>query len=301
MQVWVLGNQGMLGQAVTQMVHTAGVPYVVSDTNVDITDSRAVESFAGDHRVTHVINCAAYTKVDACETEETLASAVNGAGPAHVARAAVRRGAVALHISTDYVFDGRGQTPYTEDMPCSPLGAYGRTKWLGEQHFWEILRDHKRARGYVVRTSWLFGQGGPNFVRTMLNLMQTKPTLRVVSDQFGRPTHTIDLASAILRLCGVLRSAPQVAPQGTYHFANTGETSWHGFAQAILAEAQTRRMPTSCAEVQPVTTADYPTLAVRPAYSVLSTEKVTTVLAEAPRPWHEALRAYMDLCESPPA
>lgn len=294
MQVWVIGSRGMLGQAVTQAVHAAQVPYVLSDRDVDITDSRAVDSFAGDHHVTHLINCAAYTKVDACETEEAQATLVNGTGAGNVAAAAARRGAVAVHVSTDYVFDGKAQVPYAEDTPCAPLGAYGRSKWLGEQLFWQKLGHSGRARGYVVRTSWLFGRGGPNFVRTMLTLMGRHPQLRVVADQTGRPTHTRDLAQAMLRLGGVVHPAPRVAPPGTYHFANSGVVSWHGFASTILKQAQSLGISLACNDVVAIPSHEYPTPAVRPAYSVLSTEKITTVLADAPRPWHEALRVYMD-------
>lgn len=298
MKAWILGSGGMLGQAVLRQLNSAGVPTVGPAERVDITDASRVLSFAGDQRVTHLINCAAYTQVDACEKHEAEATAVNGAGARHVAQAALRLGATALHVSTDYVFDGQASAPYTEAHPCAPLGAYGRSKRAGEEQFLALLGDDPdaagAARGFVVRTSWLFGHGGSgNFVRTMLRLMQSRPELKVVGDQQGRPTYCEDLAHALLRLGGLVEPPARLPQPGIYHFANGGAVSWHGFAAAILEQAKAAGLPVTCQRVGAITTAEYPTPAKRPAYSVLSTEKIGSALGEAPSPWQQALQAYM--------
>ena len=299
MKAWILGSRGMLGQAVQRQLEAAGVQSVGSGHEVDIAKAPAVLAFAGDHRVSHIVNCAAYTQVDKCESHAPEANAANGDGPRYVAQAALRLGATALHVSTDYVFDGAAHAPYTEEHPCAPLGVYGRSKRLGEQNFLEILDSDPEtagaARGFVVRTSWLFGHGGSgNFVRTMLRLMQNRADLGVVSDQVGRPTYCEDLARALLRLGGLCDPPTQRPQPGVYHFANSGAVSWHGFASAILAEAQRLGVKLACQSVRAISTAEYPTPAKRPAYSVLSTEKIASALGDVPGTWQQALQAYMN-------
>jgi dTDP-4-dehydrorhamnose reductase len=217
-----------------------------------------------------VINCAAYTKVDACEANEAEAHAINAIGAGHVAKLA--RGKIAVHVSTDYVFDGSATTPYREDAPTGPINAYGRTKLAGEQAFLEA-----NDRGHVVRTSWLFGAAGPSFVGTMLRVLATKPEVRVVDDQRGRPTASVDLAAAVIAI------ALRTPGPGIYHFANAGDVTWFGFASAIKDLA---RLP---ATLVPITTADYPTPAKRPAWSVLATDKLERAVGIVPRPWRDAL------------
>ena len=197
-----------------------------------------------------VINAAAYTAVDKAETERDAAFAINRDGAANLARACRARGVRLLHVSTDYVFDGTGTRPYREDDPVAPQSVYGASKAEGERAVLEL-------GGTVVRTSWLFGEGGPSFVHTMLRLARERPSLRVVADQHGCPTYAGDLADALLALAGT--------PAGIYHYCNDGATTWYAFAQAIVGSA---------VRVDPITTADYPTPAKRPAYSVLDTTKV---------------------------
>lgn len=293
MKVWLIGSKGMLAQAVARALDAAQTAYVGTDAEVDITDATRVHAFAADTQITHLINCAAYTNVDACETHEALATQVNGVGPANLGSTAARLGATALHISTDYVFDGSATAPYTEDAPTAPMSAYGRSKLVGEQGFLRAMATaDPSAAGYVVRTAWLFGRGGKNFVSTMLRLMQERDALGVVADQVGRPTYCDDLAAAIVQLCGAVPGR-RAAAGGVYHFANTGETSWHGFAEAILHAGRAAGIALRCQDVRPLSTAEYPLPARRPAYSVLSTDKITRALGAPPRPWQTCLGDYM--------
>lgn len=281
-RVWVTGAAGMLGREVCSALAAREMDFIGTDRELDITSQAAVDTFAEREAFTHVINCAAYTGVDACEAHEEEALRVNADGPAHLARAAARRGAIAVHVSTDYVFPGDARaTPYTEDDATGPINAYGRTKLAGERAFLAAL-----PTGHVVRTSWLFGDG-PNFVATMLRLFAEKPHVNVVGDQVGRPTYAPDLAAAVV---GVAVRQPAA---GIYQFANAGHVSWFQFAAAIHAEARARGR-TVVATLGEITTAQYPTPARRPAYSVLATAKLERAIGITPRPWREALVAYLE-------
>lgn len=231
--------------------------------HLDIRDANAVTAFLLESRPDVVINAAAYTAVDKAETERELAFAVNADGPANLARACSLRGVPLLHVSTDYVFDGTATTPYVEDSPLGPMGVYGQSKAAGESAV-------TAAGGTVVRTSWLFEERGPSFVHTMLRLARERPTLRVVSDQVGCPTWADDLARGLFQLA----AAPTTRAQhSTYHYCNDGVTSWHGFAVAIIDEAR-KHGPLACERIDAITTAEYPTPARRPAYSVLDTTRI---------------------------
>lgn len=288
MKVWILGGTGMLGQALCRVMSGAQLDFVATNKQTDVTQPHVLQAFAAAHPgITHVINCAAYTQVDACQEHSALALAVNSDGPRHVGQVAQQLGAPALHVSSDYVFAGDATEPYVEMAPCAPLGIYGHTKRLGERGFVTSGEDR-----YVVRTSWLFGQDGGNFVATMLRLMSQRKCIEVVADQVGRPTYCDDLAAALLGLMGLARPLP-AAPPGIYHFANSGSTSWHGFAQAIWQHGRRAGRPLICEQVAAVPTSAYPTAARRPAYSVLSTDKAAQALRQAPRSWQEALDDYL--------
>jgi len=262
MRLLVTGGRGQLGRA---LVRRGGDAIVASDLpELDICGDVG----AAIASVDAVINAAAYTAVDKAETERDRAYAVNRDGAGNVARACAVRGIPCIHVSTDYVFDGTATAPYREDAPLHPLGVYGESKLAGE----EAVRE---AGGTVVRTSWLFGQGGPSFVHTMLRLAAERPVLRVVADQHGCPTWADDLADALLALVK--------APADTYHFCNAGPTTWHAFATAIVAEARKHRV-LACERIDAITTAEYPTPAKRPGYSVLDTSKVQA-LGIVPPPW----------------
>jgi dTDP-4-dehydrorhamnose reductase len=253
MKILVTGGRGQLGRSVVARAegHTVWAPDV---DELDICDAAQCARVAGHDLV---INAAAYTAVDKAETERDRAFAINRDGAGNLARACAERGIRFLHVSTDYVFDGTGTRPYREDDPIAPLGVYGASKAEGEQAVHE-------AGGTVVRTSWLFAEGGPSFVHTMLRLAKERPVLRVVGDQRGCPTYAGDLADALLQL------TPR---ERTYHYCNAGETTWHAFATAIIEEAR-RRVPLACERIEAITTAEYPTPAKRPAYSVLATTRI---------------------------
>lgn len=286
----------MLARALRARFERSGVRYVATDTEVDVTAREPVLDFARRTRPACIVNAAAFTRVDDAEVEEAAATRVNADGPENLARAALELGVPLLHVSTDYVFDGAASAPYREDSPTGPTSAYGRSKLAGEQRLASVLAEAP-SLGYVVRTSWLFGDGGPNFVKTMVGLMRERDELRVVDDQRGRPTYTVDLADAICRVLGLTGGV--VAPAGTYHFANAGEVSWHGFAMGILARCRELGLPVKVRRIVPVTTAEFPRPARRPAYSVLDTSRLTAATGLEPRPWQAALSDYLADCFAP--
>jgi dTDP-4-dehydrorhamnose reductase len=272
----VLGATGQLaGDLIEEGARQGHEMIGLTRRDCDITDGAAVDRAIGAIRPDAVINSAAWTRVDAAEEHETEAEAVNATGAGLVAAACAAAGIRCCHVSTDYVFDGTATSPIREDAVVSPQSAYGRTKWHGEIAVRERCPDH-----LIVRTSWLYGRQGPNFVLTMLRLASERSQLRVVADQRGAPTWTGHLAPAMLRLL-------DVGPAGTYHLTSSGVTTWCDLA---IAAIRARGLPV---EVVPITTAEYPTPAVRPAYSVLD-NRAWRDLGEPPLPdWHEGLRAYM--------
>jgi dTDP-4-dehydrorhamnose reductase len=293
MKVWLTGAEGLLGSVLRARLESRGVPFVGTDRELDIADLGLVTAFAEREQPTLIVNAAAYTRVDDAETHEQEAFRANALGPENLGTAGKRTGASVLHISTDYVFDGRGSEPYREDAPCAPVSAYGRTKHEGERRLLEVTGG--RAL-WMLRTSWLFGDVGPSFVRRMLELFAERDELRVVADQRGRLTYAPDLADAALRLAGVVepeRHPAAARPHGIYHFANAGETTWHAVAEGVLERARRLGLPVRTARILPITTAEYPLPAPRPAYSVLDTRKLETALGLSPRHWHQALDEYL--------
>jgi dTDP-4-dehydrorhamnose reductase len=272
----VLGTPGQLGGDLVDEGRRQGHEMIgVTQAECDITDAAAVERVIRAHRPHAVINCAAWTRVDAAEDHEAEADAVNAIGPGYVAAACAASGIRCCQVSTDYVFDGTATSPIPEDAPVAPRSAYGRTKWRGEVAVRESCPDH-----LIVRTSWLYGRKGPNFVLTMLRLAAEREQLRVVADQRGTPTWSGHLAPAMIRLL-------QVGPSGTYHLTNSGMTTWYDFAVATL---RARGLKT---DVVPITTAEYPTPAARPAYSVLD-NRAWRELGEPPLPdWSDGLGSYL--------
>ncbi len=289
MKVWLVGAKGLLGSAFHGRLEELGVGFVATDRELDIADSGAVREFALRERPALILNAAAYTRVDDAETHQEEAFRVNALGPENLATASSECGASIVHISTDYVFDGRGTEPYREDSPCAPVSAYARTKYEGERRLLEVTGGRSL---WMIRTSWLFGDNGPSFVRRISELVAERDELRVIADQRGRPTYAPDLADAALRLAGVVEPERHAAPRrahGVYHFANSGETTWHELAEAVRERASKHGLPVRAARVVPITTAEYPLPAVRPAYSVLDTSKIEAALGVAPRHWRMAL------------
>ncbi|GAA3945194.1 dTDP-4-dehydrorhamnose reductase [Actinomadura viridis] len=266
----VTGAGGMLG---TDLVARLDGAVALTRAELDIGDPEAVRAAVRRHRPATVVNCAAWTAVDAAESAEEAALAVNGTAVEALAAACGETGATLVQVSTDYVFDGRGTGPYAEDAPTAPLNAYGRTKLAGE-------RAAAGADSYIVRTAWLYGAHGPSFVRTMARLAAERDTVSVVDDQVGQPTWTGDLADRIIAL---VRSG---APFGVYHGTNAGRTSWYGLAREVFT-----LLGLDPGRVRPVTTAEFPTPAPRPANSVLGHERWAAAGLEPMRDWRDALRA----------
>ncbi len=248
----VTGSNGQLGSELKSMLPRA----IFTDvTELDITDSEAVNTFVKNNNIDSIINCAAYTAVDRAEEELEMAQKINVIGASNLAKT----GAKIIHISTDYVFDGTNHRPYTEIEQTNPLSVYGRTKLLGEQ---KVLQYAECAM--VVRTAWLYSAHGNNFVKTMRRLGASQEKITVVADQVGTPTYAGDLAQAILKILPQLT----VDKRGIYHFTNEGICSWYDFAQEIM---ELSALP---CRVLPIATEDYPTQATRPAYSVLNKAKI---------------------------
>jgi dTDP-4-dehydrorhamnose reductase len=277
----------MLASALGEELAALGLSWFATDLELDIGELDPVVAYARQHRPNLIINAAAYTRVDDAESHEAEALRVNADGPLHLAEAAQDVGARLLHFSTDYVFDGKSRAPYTERADTGPVTVYGRSKLLGEQRVQALLAD----AAYVVRTSWLFGHNGPNFVKTIAGLLRTREELQVVDDQRGRPTYTHDLARAALGLVGLGSGHP--AEPGTYHFANADEVSWHGFAVEIRAACESLGQTLAVRRILPVTTAQFPRPAPRPAHSVLDTTKIERALRIQPRAFRIALRDYL--------
>lgn len=284
----------MLARALIENLSGEHIDFVSTDLDLDIADSDAVLHFAQSNRFSHVINCAAYTRVDDAETEIDLCHRTNAVGPGNLARAAAMVGAGLMHFSTDYVFDGRGRAPYTEDASCAPISVYGHSKHEGEQFVLATLQggEPSNRRVHLIRTSWLFGEGGSNFVATMLRIMAARETVKVVNDQRGRPTYTKDLAQAALRLAGII-PGNRPAASGIYHFANAGETTWYGFAKSILAQSRELGIELRTHTIDPIATVEYPRPAPRPAYSVLCTRRFEVATEHTPRRWEVALKDYL--------
>jgi dTDP-4-dehydrorhamnose reductase len=284
MHRWLItGAAGMVGNDLRHGLESRDEHVVAFGRNdLDITDPRAVREAVAAARPTIVVNCAAYTKVDDAEANENLANAINGSAVEFLARAANDVDATLVHVSTDFVFDGSSTTPYEINAPTGPLSAYGRSKLLGEQ---AATHAEKHA---IVRTAWLFGIHGHNFVEAIRNQVRkgTNP-LRVVHDQRGRPTYTPHLAAALIRI-GRL-AAESDGARGLFHYADQDECSWFDFASAIVQEAG------AGTSVEPVTSDQFPRPARRPAYSVLSTERYERLTGVTPESWREGLREYLHL------
>lgn len=268
----ITGGNGQLGTELRHLLDETGVAYVSTDSQeMDITDAKATMTKIQEIKPKVIFHCAAYTAVDQAEDEgKMLDEKINVEGTRNVAQAAKAVGATLVYISTDYVFDGtKKEGEYRVDDPVNPLNEYGRTKLLGEQAVQEILTDY-----YIIRTSWVFGQYGHNFVYTMQRLAKDHETLTVVNDQFGRPTWTRTLAEFMKYVID------HKAPTGIYHLSNDNHCSWYEFAKEILKD--------TAVEVKPVTSEQYPQKAKRPQYSVMDLSKAKAIGFEIPT-WQEAL------------
>lgn len=280
MKVLVTGSTGQLARSLVERASSRPNFEVIAvgrpELDLEICGSagRVIGAAAPDV----VINAGAYTAVDEAEDEPERAFRVNATGAGEVAAAAVKAGAPIIQISTDYVFDGRSEEPYSENAPTNPLGVYGQSKLRGEEYVRAATPDH-----LIVRTAWVYSPFGRNFVKSILSAAETRDCLTVVDDQRGSPTSALDFADCLLRMLNVWREAPLAGLGETYHLAGAGGTSWCGFAQAIMTEFASRGLP--AADVRPILTDDWPTKAERPRNSVLDSSKFARAFGFAMRDW----------------
>lgn len=284
--VWLIGCKGMLGTEIARQLKNSNIDYIGTDIDVDITKLEVLEDFANKNpKIDWIINCSAYTAVDKAEDDKDFANLLNNIGPKNISSVAKKINAKMIHISTDYVFDGTGTTPYTEDMDVKPIGVYGQTKADGEKSVIDSGCEY-----YIFRTAWLYGYDGKNFVYTMLKLMESKQELSVVSDQKGTPTFAGDLANCVIK---TITSKNQI-PCGIYHCTDLGEITWYDFACEIYKQGKaTGKLSNEC-KINPCSTDEFPTKAKRPAYSVLSKEKIQQALGSALPMWNESLNVFMN-------
>jgi dTDP-4-dehydrorhamnose reductase len=282
----IVGAKGQLGRELCGQAGREGISIVAAGRDeLDVTRAEAVRQFVRAAAPRAIINAAAYTAVDKAESETEAAYVINALGPEHLARAAAELDIPLLHVSTDYVFDGTKGGAYTEDDPVAPLGAYGRTKEEGERR---VRAAH--AQHIVLRTSWVYGVHGNNFLKTMLRLSGERDELRVVADQRGCPTATIDIARALF--AAEAAASAGRAKWGSYHFAGTGVTTWHRFASVIVeaaARASGRSVPVTAIE-----TKDYPTPAKRPVNSELDSSRFAEVFGYRSPPWQDRTREVVE-------
>ncbi len=275
MKALIVGSKGQLGRALQSTVPAGVELFCVDVDELDITRPDLVNEWVDRVKPDILFNAAAYTAVDKAEQDEETALAINGTAVGTLADAARRIGARFVHVSTDFVFDGTAGTPYAPDAPANPLSAYGRTKLVGEQLAGE--------NAIIVRTAWVYAPVGNNFVRTMLRLMSERPEVRVVADQIGTPTYAPALAEALWRLVAA-------QAQGLYHYTDSGVASWYDFAVAIQEEGMAAGLLAQAAKVVPINTADFPTPAHRPSYSVLDKSRTFDIIGGPAPHWRDHLR-----------
>ncbi len=285
MRVLIFGANGQVGREAMRLAPALDMTAIAATrSDVDLTDKDAIRAFINANNCDAVLNAGAYTAVDKAETEPDLARLINTDAPRAMAETCANLGIPLVHYSTDYVFDGDGSAPYVETDPTDPLGIYGQTKLSGEQ---AILATEAIAA--IIRLSWVFSAHGQNFVKTMLRLGCERDTLRVVADQTGKPTPATDAAFAGLIALAAISKTPELA--GLYHYAGDTQTTWADFAKTIFDIAD---LPT---QVEPITTAEYPTPAKRPAWSVLETEKFEAAFGLQPADWRSALHGVIEELE----
>ena len=285
MKILLAGGSGQLAQELQPILLSSGEVIAVDRTHLDLSRPESIRQAMAEIQPDLVVNAGAYTAVDKAESEPELANAVNGIAPGIFAEGCEKLGASLIHFSTDYVFDGSHGSAYLETDSTNPLGTYGKSKLAGEEAIRKAGNRH-----IIIRTAWVYGNGGKgNFVKTMLRLGKEREEIRVVADQIGSPTWTRDLAEAISQIIPLLGSETF----GTYQYTNSGVCSWYDFAIAIFEEAAKLGLPLKVQRVIPITTSEYPTPAKRPAFSVLSTVKISALLGTHPPHWRQGLRQML--------
>ena len=287
-KILIVGKIGQVGWELRRTIAPLGSVVSVDFPEIDLTDSASARKWVRDTNPSVIINAAAYTAVDKAEQEEARATQINGVAPGILAEEAKRAGALFIHYSTDYIFDGTKNSPYVEDDPPSPLGAYGRSKLAGDEAVRQVDGNY-----VIFRLCWVYGARGQNFMLTMMRLAREREQLRVVHDQVGCPTWSRMIAeTTALALKQILAGGEPGRFKGVYNLAASGQTSWHGFARAIvdLMPADSRK----CREVAGITTPEYPLPAKRPAYSVLSCEKLQRTFGLKLPEWQESLKQVLE-------
>lgn len=316
-RILLMGSQGQVGQELQVVLPKVGEVIGIGREQLDLTQSEKLRQIIDEVKPDCIVNAAAYTAVDQAESELELAKAINGIAPQIMAEEAKKLGALFVHISTDYVFDGQKNSPYLETDSTNPLGAYGSSKLMGEEAIQKV-----GGNSIILRTAWVYGTFGKgNFVKTMLRVGKEREELKIVVDQVGCPTWSKDIADAITKLLNLETARTShglpfgfascstwgdpktaldspyddrpVSSSDIYHFTNSGAVSWYDFAQAIFEEARQMGFPLSVKQVVPITTEQYPTPAKRPAYSVLSNQKITPLLGTYPPYWRDSLKQML--------
>ncbi|MGD1913467.1 MAG: dTDP-4-dehydrorhamnose reductase [Rivularia sp. (in: cyanobacteria)] len=281
--ILLIGCNGQVGTQLQKTLQPYSNLKAVARPIIELAQPETLRDLIKKHHPEIIINAAAYTAVDKAQSEPELANTINATAPKVLAQEAEKLGALLIHISTDYVFDGKASCPYRENHPTNPLSIYGETKLAGEEAIRSNCGNH-----IILRTAWVYGVGGKsNFVKTMLRLGTQKPELKVVADQIGSPTRAQDIAQTI----ATLTQNPQIS--GTYHYTNSGVASWYDFAVAIFEEAKQLGFPLEIQRVIPITTSEYPTAATRPSYSVLNCAKISTIIESYPPHWRQSLREML--------
>ncbi len=310
--IWVIGSKGMLGAEIARVFNENRISWIGTDREVDITDYSALEKFADKQgtaakktgltvskgiipeKINWVINCASFSNVDKADEEKEEAENTNANGPLNIARVTRQMGAKLIHISTDYVFDGKSGIPYTESMEKNPLNTFGTTKAHGEE-----LIEKEMTQYYIIRASWLYGFNGKNFVYSMTKKMNESEEVEVVNDAKGSPTSAVDLANAILKIIQTAEKAKSLfgknsaIPYGIYHFSNLGEVTWFDFAKKIYALGKKYGRITSDCELKPCTSEEYGSEAARPAYTVLCKDKIQKELKLKIPSWQDSLEKFI--------
>jgi dTDP-4-dehydrorhamnose reductase len=301
--ILLTGKNGQVGRELAAMLPSIGNVVAVGRDELDLSKPDDIRNMIRESNPQLIVNAAAYTAVDKAESEELLAGAINAQAPGVIAEEAKKLGAAFVHYSTDYIFDGQKTTPYNENDTPNPQSVYGRTKLQGEKAVQQTGADH-----LIFRTAWVYGREGKNFLRTILRLATQREELRIVSDQIGAPTSSREIAAATTQILTRLfahekRTHPLAKSSGTYHMTAAGEISWAGFAEAILEHARTdppraswyatatNNLPLIARRVVPITTAEYPTPARRPAYSVLSNQSLAAAFQTHLPDWRAQLRS----------
>ena len=285
--IWLIGSKGMLASEIAAQLNQHNIQWIGSDKEVDITDKAAVEAFIQQNfssgSLQWIINCAAYTAVDKAEDDPAIAQKLNADALINICEAAKKYGTQLIHFSTDYVFDGTSSMPYIETDTTNPQTVYGRTKLQGEQNIIELLSEH-----YIIRTAWLYGRNGNNFVSTMIRLMNEKDSLNVVNDQRGSPTYAVDLAKAVVRIIELNNYR-----YGIYHYSNEGTITWYDFACEIYRLGSEMGLIKSACSVIPCTSDEFPQKAHRPSFSLLNKQKIKETFSLSVPQWNESLSSYL--------